>query len=134
MMYVKALASDTWLAAPLQPVAELRLDKTLIRALEHGNWGVNGTPVQVFPGLVLSYRDKAYAGWWLDQPHRAQRVIVDAGELVVFHEDADAMHFVEQGLAELVSEEEAKDYDQRRAAAQRNVLELSSAKGKRAAG
>ena len=83
---------------------------------------------------MVSYRDDAYARFWLDQPHRAQRVIVDAGEVVVFHEDADALWFVEQGQAELVSEEEAKSYEAGRAAAQGNVLELSSAKGKRAVG
>ena len=79
-----------------------------MRALEHGSWGVNGVAVDVFPGLVVSYRDDAYARWWLDQPRRAQRVIVEPGELVAFHEDADAMYFVEQGQAELVSEEEAE--------------------------
>ena len=47
MLYVKALASDTWLSAPLQPIAELRLAKMLVRALEHGSWGVNGAPVDV---------------------------------------------------------------------------------------
>jgi mannose-6-phosphate isomerase-like protein (cupin superfamily) len=134
MLYVKALASDTWLSAPLLPVAEQRLDKALVRALEHGCWGVNGKPVQVFPGLVVSYRDQAYSTWWLNQPHRAQRVIVDAGEVVAFHEHADALWFVEQGQAELVDEEEVKCLEQARAAAQGNVLDLSSAKGKRAVG
>jgi hypothetical protein len=134
MLYVKAIAGDIWPTAPLRPVGELVLEKQLVRALEHGSWGVNGTPVDVFPGLVVSYRDDAYARWWLDQPHRAQRVIVDAGELVAFHEDADAMYFVEQGLAELVSEEEATRLEHARAAAQGNVLELSGAKGKRAVG
>ena len=133
MLYVKAIAGDIWPTAPLQPIGEVVLEKQLVRAHERGSWGGNGAPVAVFPGLVVSYRDPAYARWWLEQPHRAQPVIVDAGEVVVFYEDADALWFVEQGQAELVSEEEVKSYEAGRAA-QGNVLKMAAKAAKRAVG
>ena len=49
MLYVKALAGDTWPSAPSSPSPSSRLDKTLVRALEHGIWGVNGAPVARLP-------------------------------------------------------------------------------------
>ena len=137
MMYVRALASDTWNTAPLQPIAELRLDKTLVRALEKSTWSVNNTAVEVFPGLVVSFRQEAFAKWFLDRPERASRVTVEAGEIVAFYEDADAMYFVSQRLAELVGEEDVKQLAESRAthAKAANVLNITTpAKaGKRAA-
>ena len=49
MLYVKAIAGDIWPTAPLQPIGELVLEKQLVRALEHGSWGVNGAPVARLP-------------------------------------------------------------------------------------
>jgi hypothetical protein len=107
-MYVRALAGDVWYTAPLQPIAEVLVEKTLVRSLENGLWSVNSVAVPVLPGLVVSFREERDAAFFLEMPHRAARVVVEAGELVTFYEDADAMYFVTQGLAERVNEEEAQ--------------------------
>jgi hypothetical protein len=114
-MYVRALAGDVWRSAPLHsPVAEVVLEKMLVKSLEDGVWSVNRQAVLVSPGLVVSFREAQDARFFLEQPHRAAPVIVEAGELVAFWEDADALHFVSQGLAERVSEDEAKSLAQAR--------------------
>ena len=107
MIVVRARTSDAWNAVPKQPIGKRVVEKTLVKALEHGVWAVDHEPVYVFPGLVVSFIEAAQARFFLDRPQRAERLVVDAGELVVFHEDADAMHFVKQGDAEPASEEEA---------------------------
>lgn len=108
MLVVKARTSDAWNAVPKQPIGKRVVEKTLVKALEHGVWAVDHDPVEVFPGLVVSFIEAAQARFFLDRPQRAERLMVDAGELVAFYEDDDALHFVEQGHAEQVGEDEAK--------------------------
>ena len=110
MIIVRARTSDAWHSAPKQPIGKRVVEKTLVKALEHGTWAVDGEPVSVFPGFVVSFREPADARFFLDRPERAERVQVDAGELVAFHEEADGMHFVKLGDAEPVSEDEAKKF------------------------
>jgi hypothetical protein len=130
-MYVKALAADTWRSAPLQPTGEVVLEKTLVRSLEDGVWSVNRQGVLVSPGMVVSFREERDARFFLEQPHRAAPVIVEAGELVAFWEDADALHFVTQGLAEPVSQEEVLLASSHQAKAN-NVLKLENSTTKAA--
>ena len=54
-----------------------------------------------------SVRRRTRAGSSISHSVRS-RVDVVAGEIVTFYEEADAQHFVEQGLAERVSKSEAK--------------------------
>lgn len=110
MLVVKARTADAWHSVPKQPIGKRVVEKELVRALEQGTWAVNHEPVQVFPGLVVSFLEAEEARFFLDRPQRAERVQVDAGELVAFHEDADGMHFVKLGDAEPVSEDEAKKF------------------------
>jgi hypothetical protein len=128
MMYVKALAADTWHTAPQQPIAEVVLEKTLVKSLESGVWSVNNQAVLVFPGLVVSFVSKLNANFFLEQPSRAERVVVEAGEIVAFYEDADALHFVAQGLAEPVSEDDVKQLAESKAthAKAANVLNITT--------
>ena len=85
-------------APPLPPPV-----RTLVRSREQNIWCVNNEGLPVDYGLVVSFREAQDARWFLDQPQRASRVDVVAGEIVTFHEDADAEHFIEQGLAERVN-------------------------------
>jgi hypothetical protein len=111
-MYVRAVASDVWHTAPLQPIGEHLVEKTLVRSLEDGVWSVNHQAVLVSSGLVVSFREAQDARFFLEMPHRAEPVVVEAGEIVAFYEDSDAMHFLSQRLAERVSEDEAKSLAQ----------------------
>jgi hypothetical protein len=140
-MYVRATADGTWLDVPIHieratepdPHAPPppKLVRTLVKAVEQGLWSVNTVGVPVFPGLVVSFREEQAARWFLNQPHRAERVDVVTGQIVVFHNDEDAQHFVEQGLAERVSKSEAKAQLAESASKPDNVLPIEKG-GKRA--
>ena len=82
-----------------------------------------------------AFREAQDARWFLDQPQRASRVDVVAGEVIAFYEAADAEHFIEQGLAERVNKQEAKAQLAESASKPDNVLQIQTpAKaGKRAA-
>jgi len=151
MKYVRALADGQWVEVPI-PIyrpADAQVDphapeppklvRTLVMARENGRWKVNHPHegVDVFPGLVVSFVDINDAEFFLNFPQRvrASRVVVEAGQIVVFHEDADAQHFITQGLAERVSKSEAKALLAASAPKPDNVLQIQTpAKaGKRAA-
>jgi hypothetical protein len=121
MMYVRSLVEDQWSQVPVrierpaepdpQAPEPPKLVRTLLKALEKGRWKVNEphAGVDVFPGLVVSFNDIRDVEFFLLSPHkRASRVCVTAGDIVVFHNPADAEHFIALGQAELISEEEAK--------------------------
>jgi hypothetical protein len=78
MIVVRARTTDAWHAAPKQPVGKRILQKTLVKALEHGVWSVNQGPVEVFPGLVVSFIEANEAHFVLDRSRRAERIVVDA--------------------------------------------------------
>ena len=140
-MYVKALADGAWLEVPIPIVRATEPDphappppklvRTLVKALEQGLWSVNTEGVPVFPGLVVSFREERDAAWFLNQPHRAERVDVMTGQIVVFHNDEDAQHFITQGLAERVSKSEAQAQIAESAPKPDNVLQIEKG-GKRA--
>ena len=115
-MYVKALADGAWLEVPIhieratEPDPHAPPPPKLVRTLVQGARA--GTVVGEhggragLPGTrrLASVRSRTRA-WFLNQPHRAERVDVVAGQIVVFHNDEDAQHFIEQGLAERVQQE-----------------------------
>ena len=78
----------------------------VVRALEESIWNVDGTPVEVGPGLVIGLADESAASFLL-QTDRAGEVAVAIGEKVVVLQDALALFFVESGLATLPT---AEDY------------------------
>ena len=71
-------------------------------------WCVNGIGTIVFPGLVVGFLDENAAMFFLDTGNRAARPYVEVGTLLAFHEDRDAQHFIELGVAEKVTKEEAE--------------------------
>ena len=113
-MYVRALADGAWLEVPIPIVRPEGIEvdphapppPKLVRSREQGLWSVNTEGVPVSPGLVVSFREERDATWFLNQPHRAERVDVVTGQIVTFHNDEE--HFIEQGQAERVSRSEAK--------------------------
>ena len=146
MMYVRALADGQWVEVPI-PIyrpegTEVdkhapeppKLVRTLVKALVQGRWKVNDPHegVEVFPGLVVSFNDigdaQFFLGW---SPPRASRVDVVTGQIVLFHNDEDAEHFIAQGLAERVSRSEAKAQLAESAPKTDNVLQIEKG-GKRA--
>ena len=145
MKYVKALTDGAWLDVPIHieratepdPHAPPppKLVRTLVKALEQGMWSVNTEGVPVFPGLVVSFREAQDATWFLNQPHRAERVDVVTGQIIVFHNDEDANHFITQGLAERVNRKEAQAELAAAASKPDNVLQIETPAqaGKRAA-
>ena len=133
-MYVKVLADGAWLDVPIHierapepdPHAPPppKLVRTLVRSLEKGTWSIQNVGVPVDVGLVVSFREAQDASWFLNQPHRAERVDVVTGQIVVFHNDEDAQHFIDQGLAERVSKSEAKAQLAESAPKPDNVLQI----------
>ena len=146
MKYVRALADGAWLEVPI-PIyrpADAQVDphapeppklvRTLVMAREVGRWKVNRPDegVEVFPGLVVSFNDINDAQFFLGfVPQRASRLNVVAGQIVTFHNDEDAQHFIAQGLAERVSKSEAKAQLAESAPKTDNVLQIEKG-GKRA--
>jgi hypothetical protein len=55
MMFVRVLESGMWRTAPIGPDAEY--EKTLVMSRVVGLWNVNRKPVDVWPGLILSFME-----------------------------------------------------------------------------
>ena len=71
--------------------------------LNHPHFGV-----AVYPGLVVSFDNVNDANFFLASPARAVRLQVTKGQIVQFHDEADAEHFIGIGQAERVSRREAQ--------------------------
>jgi hypothetical protein len=72
-----------------------------------GVWSVNRRGVEVFPGLILSFLEPEDAQFFKSSDVGSMPFVA-AGEIVAFECDDDALHYVNQGLAERLSEEEAQ--------------------------
>jgi hypothetical protein len=105
MMFVRVLAAGMWRTAPIGPNADS--EKTLVQARVFGVWSVNRRGVEVFPGLVLSSLEPEDAQFF-KRSDVGSMPFVEKGEIVAFDNDDDAMHFVSEGLAERLSDEEAR--------------------------
>jgi hypothetical protein len=140
MQYVRALCEADWLEVPINIERPAEPDphapelpkfaRTLVMALEHGVWKVNNSElgVYVYPHLVLGFNDVVDANFLLAYENRASRVHVVPGQVVLFHNDEDALHFVALGQAERISEEEAKQLAESKATHARaaNVVTIAT--------
>jgi hypothetical protein len=105
MQFVRVLESGVWRTAPIGPNADS--EKTLVQARVVGLWNVNHKPVDVVPGLILSFLEPEDAQFFKTSDVGSMP-FVEAGEIVAFDNDEDAMHYVNQGQAERLSEQEAQ--------------------------
>jgi hypothetical protein len=120
MQYVRSLSEGDWLEVPINVERPAEPDphapeppklvRTVVMALENGRWKVNDSEngVDVFPGLVVSFNQLIDANFLLGFESRASRVHVVPGQIVVFHNDEDADHFISLGQAERVNRKEAQ--------------------------
>lgn len=119
MKFLRARTTGTWRNVPFNPARDW--EKTLVMALEYGRWAVNRVPIEVSPGLVVSFHEPSDAEFFTTprqvdvqngQPVIEQRGAVPApelGQIIAVHDDEDALYFVRQGLAEIVSEAEIEE-------------------------
>ncbi len=105
MLIVRALEAGFWPHVPTGPNGEYK--RTLAVAGVSARWCVNGKGVDVFPGLVLGF-EEASAAQFFKASEKAWLPIVEVGSILAFHDDTDALYFVNQGQAELVSQQEAQ--------------------------
>jgi hypothetical protein len=105
MMFVRVLEAGVRRTGPIGPNADS--EKTLVMSRVVGLWSVNRRSVEVFPGLILSFLEADDAQFFKTSDVAAMP-FVEAGEIVAFECDDDAIHYVSQGLAERLSEQEAK--------------------------
>jgi hypothetical protein len=105
MIFVRVLEAGVWRSAPIGPDCEF--EKTLVMSRVVGLWKVNHKPVDVVPGLIVSFLEPGDAHFFKSADVGGMP-FVEAGEVVAFECDDDAMHYVTQGLAERLSDEEAK--------------------------
>ena len=107
MIVVRSKVTDLWRGVPHGISGDGR-ERILVQSREQGIWCVNGIGTIVFPGLVVGFLDENAAMFFLDTGNRAARPYVEVGTLLAFHEDRDAQHFIELGVAEKVTKEEAE--------------------------
>ena len=105
MLFVRVLEAGVWGRAPIHANADF--EKTLVMARVASLWSVNHRPVEVFPGLIVSFLEPEAAQFFKGAGAGALP-FVEKGELVAFACDDDANYYVSQGLAERLSEEAAK--------------------------
>jgi hypothetical protein len=105
MLFVRVLEAGVWRTAPIGPDCEY--EKTLVVSRVVGLWSVNRRSVEVFPGLILSFLEPEDAQFFRNSDVAALP-FVEKGEIVAFECDDDAVHYVSQGLAEPLSQEEAQ--------------------------
>ena len=121
MLIVRALEAGFWPHVPTGPDGEYK--RTLAVAGVRGRWCVNGVGVDVWPGLVLGFED-ATSAQFFKASEKAWLPIVEVGSILAFHADSDALYFVNQGQAEIVSQQEAQAiFEQAKAAAEAKRLD-----------
>ncbi len=101
MIILRALASGVWRSVPQTPARDW--EKTMVIANEVARWAVNHRPVDVFPGLVVSFLEREDAEFFL-AARRGTLPIIETGQLTILEHDDDARHFVNQGPAEALSQ------------------------------
>ncbi len=125
MLIVRALEAGFWPHVPAGPDGEYK--RTLAVAGVSARWCVNGKGVDVFPGLVLGF-EEASAAQFFKASEKAWLPIVEVGSILAFHDNSDAMYFVKQGMAELLTQEEAQAiFAQARAAAEAEKVDVPDA-------
>lgn len=108
MFFVRATVSGVWRSVDVVDHGGYKLgEKALIMCLEAGRWSVDGRPVEVQPGLAVSFRDPNDAQWFLDQ-RRASIITVEPESVVMFESEIDAQFYVRSGLGELMSNREVE--------------------------
>lgn len=88
MLILRSLAAGVWRHPELQ----------VVTALVNGPWAIDGSVVNVSPGLVVGFDDAFAAAMFLEQ-ERAGPVVVEEGTIIVFADDELGHYFVAAGLA-----------------------------------
>lgn len=110
MFHVRALTSGPWRAVDVVDSQGNKVgERPLAMATEHGRWCVDNQPIDVIPGLCVTFSDVNDALWFIGQG-RAQWFGVEPGNVITFALERDAEFFVRKKLGEIMSQREAEEY------------------------
>lgn len=74
-------------------------------------WCVNGDGVEMEAGLVVGFQSEADANHFIEsnprKAPRATRLHVADGDIIAFHDQRHASHFIAMGVAEFITREQA---------------------------
>lgn len=107
--FVRATTSGRWAAVDVHDSYGNKIgEKTLAMSLETGRWSIDGRPVDVVQGLAVTFRDPEDANYFF-QGQRAITIAVEPNSVVMFDNEDDAMHFVNAGLGDRMSQREIEE-------------------------
>lgn len=105
--HVRSTASGLWRTVDLM-INGVKVDeKCLVMAREKARWCVNNLPVDVIPGLVVSFRDCSAAEYFVNNG-RGAIVAVEPEHVVAFLDESDARFFVNRGMGQLMGDREVQ--------------------------
>lgn len=110
MFFVRSRVSGKWSTVDVHDIhGNKYAEKILVRVTQEvGRWSIDHRPVDVEPGLCVSFLNHGDAEWFMSQG-RAEMFGVEPGSVVPFELEGDAQHFVRTGQGDLLSQREVEE-------------------------
>jgi hypothetical protein len=110
MFFVRSHVSGKWSTVDVHDLNGNKYgEKILVRVVhENGRWSVDHRPVEVEPGLCVSFLNHGDADWFMQQG-RAEMFGVEPNTIVAFALELDAQHFVRTGQGVMLSTREVEE-------------------------